>query len=66
MLVLAALEEARRRGARSVTLRILAPNGAARRLYERCGFHVQGVLREEFLLRGRYVDDVLMRHDLSA
>ena len=64
LLVLAALDEARCRGARSVTLRVLAPNQTARRLYERCGFVVEGLLREEFLLDGRYVDDVLMRQDL--
>ena len=33
---------------------------AARRLYESCGFTAEGVLREEFFLGGRYVDDVLM------
>lgn len=65
-LVLAALDEAQRRGARKVTLRVLAPNTAARVLYERCGFVVEGVLNEEFLLNGRFVDDLLMRHDLTA
>ena len=31
-----------------------------------CGFEVEGVLRGEFLLGGRYVDDVLMALDLTA
>lgn len=63
-LVEAAVQECRRRGARKVTLRVLGSNAAARRLYERCGFTVEGVLREEFLLQGRYVDDVLMARRL--
>lgn len=63
-LVEAAVQECRRRGARKLTLRVLGPNTTARRLYERCGFQVEGVLREEFLLVGRYVDDVLMARQL--
>ena len=58
------VEEGRRvaveRGARKVTLRVLAPNDAARRLYESCGFVVEGVLHGEFVLDGAEVDDVLM------
>ena len=59
-LVEAAAHECERQGARRLTLRVLRPNAVARRLYERCGFVVEGVLRGEFLLDGRYVDDVLM------
>jgi len=59
-LVESAQQEARRRGARKLTLRVLGSNPSARRLYQACGFVVEGVLREEFLLEGRYVDDVLM------
>jgi ribosomal protein S18 acetylase RimI-like enzyme len=65
-LVDAAVREARARRARRITLRVLAPNAAARGLYEAAGFVVEGVLREEFLLDGRYVDDVLMARDLTA
>ena len=36
----------------------------ARRLYEACGFVVEGVLREEFLLDGRYADDLFLAHHL--
>jgi ribosomal protein S18 acetylase RimI-like enzyme len=64
-LVAAAVDAARARGARKLTLRVLGPNAAARALYESCGFVVEGVLRDEFLLAGRYVDDVLMARDLS-
>ncbi|MEW1830534.1 GNAT family N-acetyltransferase [Streptomyces sp. NPDC088196] len=59
-LVRAAVEEARRRGARRLTLRVLGHNTPARRLYEAEGFAVEGVLPEEFLLDGKYVDDVFM------
>jgi ribosomal protein S18 acetylase RimI-like enzyme len=59
-LVEACLGQARGRGARKLSLRVLGGNAAARRLYESCGFVVEGVLREEFFLGGRYVDDVLM------
>jgi len=62
----AAASEARARGARRLTLRVLAPNTAARRLYERSGFVVEGVLRGEFYLDDEYVDDVLMALDLTV
>ena len=65
-LVEAAVQECSRRGARKVTLRVLGPNTAARRLYERCGFEAEGVLHGEFMLQGRYVDDVLMARQLVA
>lgn len=59
-LVRAAQDEARRRGARRLTLRVLGHNTPARKLYESEGFVVEGILPEEFLLDGTYVDDVLM------
>jgi RimJ/RimL family protein N-acetyltransferase len=65
-LIEAAIAEARRRGARRLTLRVFSPNERARRLYESAGFVVEGVLRDEFFLDGRYVDDVLMAIDLTA
>ena len=62
----AAVREARARGARKVTLRVLGSNARARRLYERCGFVVEGVLEREFLLDEAYVDDVFMALHLTA
>jgi ribosomal protein S18 acetylase RimI-like enzyme len=59
-LVEAAQAEAVRRGARKLGLRVLGTNPAARRLYEACGFVVEGVLRGEFRIGGVEVDDVLM------
>jgi ribosomal protein S18 acetylase RimI-like enzyme len=64
-LVEASVESARARGARKLSLRVLGFNTRARQLYESCGFHVEGILRAEFCLAGRYVDDVLMARDLN-
>lgn len=65
-LVKAAVDEAGRRGARKVALRVLAPNTRALRLYESCGFIVEGVLRGEFLLNDEYVDDVLLARTTAS
>jgi len=59
-LMKAAIDGAKARGARRLTLRVLGPNKRAQKLYESLGFEVEGVQREEFFLDGRYVDDVLM------
>ncbi|WP_156721938.1 GNAT family N-acetyltransferase [Streptomyces apocyni] len=64
-LIRAACEEARRQGASRLTLRVLAHNTPARKLYEAEGFEVEGVLPGEFLIEGAYVDDVLMGRALS-
>lgn len=61
----AGIDRARERGARRVTLRVLAPNTGARALYERCGFVVEGVLRGEFRRDGRDIDDVLMAYTIA-
>lgn len=58
------VDAARQRGLAKVTLRVLGHNTSARRLYERCGFATEGVLKGEFLLDGRLVDDVLMAYYL--
>ncbi|MBB5126571.1 GNAT family N-acetyltransferase [Streptomyces griseoloalbus] len=63
-LVRAAVAEARERGARRITLRVLGHNTAARKLYESEGFVVEGVQPEEFFLDGAYVDDILMGRSL--
>jgi ribosomal protein S18 acetylase RimI-like enzyme len=64
-LIDAAIAEARDRGARRLTLRVLGGNAGARHLYETSGFVVEGVLRGEFLMGGVYVDDVLMARGLD-
>ncbi|MFJ6566954.1 GNAT family N-acetyltransferase [Streptomyces sp. NPDC091292] len=63
-LLRAVLDEARRQGARRITLRVLGHNTPARKLYESEGFVVEGVQPEEFYLGGAYVDDVMMGRSL--
>ena len=60
MLLDAAVQRLRERGTRKLTLRVLSTNTAAIALYEWFGFTREGVLRDEFIINGRYVDDVLM------
>ena len=61
----AAEQHARARGARKLSLRVLGTNDVAMRLYERLGFQREGILRGEFHIGGRYVDDVLMTKHLA-
>src|SRR6185369_15590999 len=64
-LLAAAEQHARARGARKLSLRVLGTNETALRLYERHGFRREGTLRDEFLIEGRFVDDVLMTKHLA-
>ncbi len=65
-LMTAAEPFARTRGSRKLSLRVLSTNQPAIRLYERLRFEREGVLKDEFLISGRYVDDVLMAKRLWA
>ncbi len=61
----AALTEAGRRGARKLSLRVLASNPGALALYQSRGYEIEGVLREEFRIDdGSYTDDVIMARHL--
>ena len=60
----AAAKQLRGRGIRKLTLRVLSTNKTAIRLYERHGFAREGTQLEEFLINGRYVDDILMAKHL--
>jgi len=64
-LLAAAEQHARARGARKLSLRVLGTNETAMRLYERHGFLLEGTLRDEFRIDGRFVDDVLMAKHLT-
>lgn len=57
--------EARRRGARKIALGVLGHNDKAMRLYQRCGYQIEGRLREEFYIDGAYVDDLVMAKFLT-
>jgi hypothetical protein len=48
-----------------LSLRVLATNEVARRLYTAAGFETEGVLVDEFLLDGRNVDDHLLARRLD-
>jgi ribosomal protein S18 acetylase RimI-like enzyme len=65
LLVEAAIREAGARGAVKLRLRVLGSNAGARRLYRACGFETEGVLRDEFRLDGRPVDDHLLARRLD-
>jgi ribosomal protein S18 acetylase RimI-like enzyme len=65
-LVEATIREIDSRGGRRITLRVLSTNSAAQRLYESCGFTVEGVLKGEFILDNREVDDVLMAQSIGG
>lgn len=60
MLLAAAERRSRERGKRKLSLRVLSTNTAAIALYERLGFAREGVLRDEFIINGSYVDDIVM------
>ncbi|MEU8222745.1 GNAT family N-acetyltransferase [Kribbella sp. NPDC048915] len=51
----AAAAEGRRRGARKISLHVHSTNEAARRLYERHGYVVEGIHPNEFLIEGDYI-----------
>jgi ribosomal protein S18 acetylase RimI-like enzyme len=52
--------EVRRRGGRKISLNVFATNTTAQRLYERHGYVVEGRQTAEFLIEGRYVDDLIL------
>lgn len=56
ILLEAATDEARRRGARKIALHVHSTNTTARRLYERHGYVVEGTRTREFLIEGQYID----------
>jgi ribosomal protein S18 acetylase RimI-like enzyme len=65
LLLDAVRDEAVRRGARRVTLRVLGTNGRAQGLYLACGYRIEGRLKGQYLLAGRYVDDIFMALELA-
>jgi ribosomal protein S18 acetylase RimI-like enzyme len=66
MLLDAARQEATSRGARRITLRVLGTNTRAQSLYRACGYQTEGVLKDQFYLEGRYVDDVFMALEIPV
>jgi len=64
-LIDAAIAEATARGAVKLSLRVLATNDGARRLYADAGFETEGVLADEFFLEDQAVDDHLLARRLD-
>ena len=62
----AAERRAREQGRRKLSLRVFGGNAPARRLYERAGFRVEGVLVGEFLIERQPEDDVVMAKHLTG
>ena len=64
-LVDAACARVIKEGAHRIRARVLSTNIPSRRLFERSGFVVEGILPGEFRLDGRDVDDVLLGRALT-
>lgn len=47
-------------GLRKIKSNVLATNPRSKRYNERCGYHVEGILKQEKLVDGSYVDEILM------
>lgn len=62
----AAADRAREEGAAKVTLRVLATNDAAQRVYARAGYVVEGRSRGEFRIGGDDVDDLFLARYLEV
>jgi RimJ/RimL family protein N-acetyltransferase len=54
------LDWARQKGLRKVTLGVFATNERAIHVYEKFGFTVEGMLKEQHRIGDRYVDEILM------
>ncbi len=50
----------RERGFEKAYLSVFSTNARARRLYQSLGFEVEGVRKRQYIVRGEYVDDVVM------
>jgi ribosomal protein S18 acetylase RimI-like enzyme len=64
-LLQAAEREARTRGARKIRLGVFSTNDAARALYERHGYVQEARLVDEWLIGGRWVDDLQLARYLD-
>ena len=59
-LVDAVKKEAINQGIHKLSLRVLGTNQRAISFYQKNGFIIEGILKEEFWLNGQFVDDILM------
>jgi ribosomal protein S18 acetylase RimI-like enzyme len=59
-LIEALTDYAKNNNIKKLSLRVMGSNKGAIRFYKSCGFIEQGRLVSEFLIKGKYVDDLLM------
>jgi RimJ/RimL family protein N-acetyltransferase len=59
-MVVHVIDWARSHDLRKLTLGVFASNARARHVYEKFGFVVEGVLVDQHLIQGAYVDEILM------
>ena len=59
------LDWARHKGLHKVTLGVFASNLHAIHVYEKFGFTIEGVLRQQHRVGGEYVDEIVMAHFLE-
>lgn len=52
-------------GIHKLSLRVLSTNPAAIHLYQKNGFEVEGRLKDEFLIEGKFIDDLFMAYFLD-
>jgi len=55
-----AIRWARRKGLEKITLSVFSTNRAAIQFYEKFGFVREGVMKKQFRIQGRYVDEIAM------
>ena len=65
-LLTAVEQRARDQRASKITLRVFGTNAPARRVYERAGYVVEGILRGEFRIDGVDIDDYNLARYLTA
>ncbi|SEK90676.1 Ribosomal protein S18 acetylase RimI [Carnobacterium iners] len=65
-LVDAVKEAAAKKDIHKLSLRVLGTNQRAVQFYQKNGFVIEGILKEEFWLNNRFVDDILMSFTLKS
>lgn len=61
-----AIDWARRKGVKKLSLEVFSTNERAISLYRKFGFQVEGVRKAQFFVAGKYVDEVIMGLWLTA
>lgn len=55
-----AMENAREKGIEKLYLSVFSSNTSAINFYKKCGFETEGILKKQFIIDGRYLDEVYM------